>query len=358
MKKILQDLKKIATHLDNLHQIKIANRIDSILRALANDQPLDPENEEKLLQRSTEELEQAEYKKMFKEKSFIEEMLSDRGINDVYPPENYADYTFIGKGAIGEKVLKKTYQGEDVAVKLIKGTVEEKEGSEIDIWEDILKIKETMPPNLQKHFPQIYKMEKVMDNSGKKLLYEIIVMERLEPINSYLKELLFGINETNRSLLDHPIKERLPALYIFQNEELMNELLKQITFDFKDLDSNEKSILLKGALSFSTEEYYKEYKEYLKRSLKNDPKEISENFSPKIDYIKMAKDFEKHLLNIASTQIKENKELIDMIKGETNMRFRNIVESADFPRGHDTQYLNPHFSTIPETQSLIRSLQE
>ena len=89
---------------------------------------------------------------------------------------------YIGKGSYG-KVFRAVFQGKEVAVKLIQGG----DGKvEVDNWKTILQIADSMPPNLKKHLPKIYKLTYNEPSNT-----YIVAMEILQPLPRQLAERLF-----------------------------------------------------------------------------------------------------------------------------------------------------------------------
>lgn len=96
--------------------------------------------------------------------------------------------SLLGAGVYG-KVIRGVYQGKPVAAKIIFDNKLEF-SKEAENWKKILIAAKTLPPDLKKHIPMIYKINKdEIFYQNINLNYEIIVMEELFPLNGELKRL-------------------------------------------------------------------------------------------------------------------------------------------------------------------------
>jgi serine/threonine protein kinase len=109
--------------------------------------------------------------------------LEKKNRNDPYEPVQYGNTSFLGSGSYG-KVFRAVYKGKEVAVKVTD------DKAEVANWMTINSILETAPPDVVKHFPKIYAI--IQDDEFTYNVLNIIVMELLKPLNSALKEKLFG----------------------------------------------------------------------------------------------------------------------------------------------------------------------
>lgn len=132
----------------------------------------------------------------------------------------HGNTSFIGKGSYG-KVFRAVYKGKEVAVKVTD------DEAEVTNWLAINAILETAPPEVAKHFPKIYAI--IQDDEFTDEVLNIIVMELLRPLNSTLKEKLFGgegIMEGGGTKAEVPMSDRARQRINKGKEESIVSLMK------------------------------------------------------------------------------------------------------------------------------------
>lgn len=100
--------------------------------------------------------------------------------------------SFLGEGVFGV-VFRGAYNGKDSAIKIVPYGYEE-DSSEIDVWNKMLKIKDSMPEEYRKHIPDIYALGKssIMNEYNEEMKYCYIIMEVLKPLDSQTRNIISG----------------------------------------------------------------------------------------------------------------------------------------------------------------------
>lgn len=129
----------------------------------------------------------------------IDSVLKENGIRPVSTEEFDG---LIGAGAFG-KVIRAIYNGKPVVAKIIISDGQaSKESNDFNVWDEISKLRDLMPPEVKKHFPEIYLLKngKIVINNRKKE-YQIIVSEELFPITKSDIEILSGYKQSPTKLM-------------------------------------------------------------------------------------------------------------------------------------------------------------
>jgi serine/threonine protein kinase len=146
--------------------------------------------------------------------------LEKKDRSDPDEPVQHGSTSFLGSGSYG-KVFRAVYKGKEVAVKVTD------DEAEVANWMIINSILETAPPDVVKHFPRIYAI--IQDDEFTDQVLNIIVMELLKPLNSILKEKLFGgegFVEGGGTRAEVPMSDRARVRMNKGKEESIMSLMK------------------------------------------------------------------------------------------------------------------------------------
>lgn len=338
-------LKSIADQLDSLKEYALADRLDSILRRFADNSDLIPteENnlsedwdvskEEEALQNPTLEnpLDKLPENETYKNKYF-----SSLNKTDLYLLKKYQMHLItsgeeftpnLGTGAYGRVYsivcgLPSCQDQGEVAVKITN--LKEQEGQK---WKAIKEISKSLPANLAKHTPKIYDI--INDDETE---MQLIVMEKLTPLNRKLKNLLFR----------YPSGE-LPLKKFMKDEELVYSFLKGFINNFMDLDEHTISKIYKGFLNFK---------------INSEDKYVDPN-----EFTRLRSHLENVIQNIIAQEtnisiISKLDDLLTRIENHFLIRFYDALEYGRFPRNYygydeDNSVLYDH---LPESKSLLNFL--
>ncbi len=125
----------------------------------------------------------------------LKQIAEQEGIQILYTGDEYTS-SVLGSGMYG-KVITGVYQGKNVAAKIIFEDEADENGyvppisREGDIWKKILQAAVTLSPEMKRHIPQIYKINKgQLPYRDYIVEYEIIVMEQLFPLDKEMPDLI------------------------------------------------------------------------------------------------------------------------------------------------------------------------
>lgn len=114
-----------------------------------------------------------------KYKEVIRKILDFEGFSLLYYDKN----PVLGAGFFGT-VFEGVFEGKPAAAKLILDYRTSKEDSEVDNWQAILDLRQSMPVEFLAYIPEIYRLNKgTVEYNREDLGYEIIIMEKLFPIS-------------------------------------------------------------------------------------------------------------------------------------------------------------------------------
>lgn len=163
-----------------------------------------------------------------------EVLLLGNGVTPLRISEN--DSSELGEGHFST-VYNAVYNGKEVAAKVTKQ--EEFRGflnDEAYVWKQILKIKDDLSPETQKHLPKIYKIIE-----GQEEDQQIIIMEKLAPVPRDLLKAV-GIYGTYASR---------STANLFKDPKLLNEIFNQSTTPmYKDLSTKEQDLLHSAFINY------------------------------------------------------------------------------------------------------------
>lgn len=280
--------------------------------------------------------------------------LKKRVSDDETEPPRHGLTSFIGQGKYGT-VLRAVYNGKQVAVKITS------EPAEADNWQRISQISESMPSNLKRHLPKIYKIIRDDQQKVGQPNY-IIVMEVLAPLPAHLKEKLFVNEGDNKGTQqEFPLSKKILERTTKGKQESVIDLMKDVNKLFEAFKSvvesvqSQHSMQLPGPLK----------QDLFKRII--DFKPLSQGATPLLDFPIFVATALSQLVGALPPPQKE--ELLlqtttpmqalgfqigdDMIK-----YFRNLAKGGEFPWTAETsEDERDVYRQMPESKSLLDALE-
>lgn len=390
MKVILSKLAKIANQLDQKEQTYYSDRLDSLLKSLAQDKHLDyyyedlgnhlPEAYEDILPEGSwakEELEEeggtpkdkyheeiesildqqmkeddksefvgqmlGTHQPGFNERKLIEhnifpisEIKGEKEQDDklpLYNPDNIEE-SKIGKGKLGT-VYKAVYQDKEVAAKVTKKTIfkEQHFNDEIYVWKKILEIKPNLSLQAQKHLPEIYKLIEDEDRDE-----AIIVMEKLEPVDEKVLDMIFPEENKPRNIS-----------YLFKDPSFMYDVFKKELSKWKNRRNR--------VSDYYSSRSVKEMQELEKAIVSYIPsKKVLLSNANSIDFEKYIREDLGNYLNLKNVYIDSNA-LYVLARSIYNRFYLDIPDRHYSAIKLQRENLS-QFKDIPEMISLLNALEE
>lgn len=254
MQKLLNKLAKVATTLDIKKEKGFADRLDTVLetiskKANSEEEILTDEDQEELdqaLQKEIDEKEKLEQRQQYgyKNDNLHENLLSKHDIYLMKDVDLQNPRSGLGGGAFGE-VYRSVFEGKEVATKITsaKPHTIDRFNDEIYVWKKILEIKDSLSPKTQRHLPEIYQLIRDKNEDGSER--EIIVMEKLEPLDPIVKSFFYSYPEKGRlAHILNLIKDQEFLYKIFVNGfKFYRESFPHIYLSSSDIDQLEKDVL-------------------------------------------------------------------------------------------------------------------
>jgi len=172
-----------------------------------------------------------------KKEKRAEDLLRENG----FEPHAFgsSDYAYIGQGAYGI-VFAGIYKGTDAVAKVVINDHEMPDDQEVENWIEILKAKDAMPPELSKHIPDIYELKKGGTEEGNE--YQIVIMERLEPLSPEMLEILNGSGQQEFYNARKETNLLKDDQYVFRLSKDISKIISKIAMfreSFKDITAND-----------------------------------------------------------------------------------------------------------------------